>query len=197
MLKLKIPVDARSAPSRTPQPEEIEVVSFNGEYLAVIAESPQPDTVPVVRIGGVARTVVATAPAAGQCRVKVYNGRPLPLLEFHSSDDGLAGDCDYFRAGTDVTGLSFYLMIRHLQPLYTAYTSVAELAAAVPPSTDLDDPGYPGRVAYIQINGKAFPLKSDGAAWRNPLFLDPETGIIREMTMTEVGGSPYPDYVEV
>lgn len=161
--------DFRTLGSPTPVPEPIEVMYYNEEYVAPLAEVPDNGSPVTVLIGGNARTVVTGIPNPGECRIKTYGNSYLPLIEFHPNDNGLTGTVDYTRTGSILTDLHVKLEQEFNAPLITNYATVAALTAAVPPQSDSNTRGYPGDKALLTDGTQ---LVSDGTVWGIPGIID-------------------------
>lgn len=187
------PTDFRSVASRTIPAEAFEI---RGGF-ALLAESPADPNDPlypiVVTVGGGARTRVTGTPAAGQFRivttVSPYGTAWTPQLEFHASDEGLEGTCDYYRAGTILTRRWYEdALLPHLQPI-TGVADVATLEASYPATTDRTAPGYPGRIAFCDDGSSVY---STGTAWEEFGGPAKRTGLISEsVTFGATHGGEY------
>ncbi len=184
--RYKPPVNYRATPvSVSNEPIEVETTP-DGTY-GVIAETPHYDllTYPMtVTVGGVSRARVAGSPAAGQYRIlstTVYgsDGQPhteyLPVLEFHSSDNGLAGAVSYYRTGTVLTAQYLRMLRAFVQPI-CGYASFGALGAAYPAQSDPDIRGHDGDWALLTdgtmaavINGSWAIMVGGGAGGSSPI----------------------------
>jgi hypothetical protein len=168
-LPYKNPANYRGAPSRVPTPEAI---SISGG-LALLSEAPADPAAYAVTVvvNGGARTRVLTTPAAGQYRIQSQtiikaNGQAttewLPLLEFHSSDEGLTGTVDYYRVGTVLTAEWVESMMWLLSPI-TGVASISALQSTYPATSVMTAPGRPGRVAFLTDDSMYY---SNGSQWK-------------------------------
>lgn len=137
---------------------------------ALIAEAPadpaDAQTPVTVTVGGSARTRVTGAPSAGQYRFKtqvildagVERIEYLPVLELHSSDEGLAGTVTYYGTGTILTAEWWAAMRAFIAPV----VGVADFASLPAPSSDYYQRGFPGDIAILTNGTICF---SSGTVW--------------------------------
>lgn len=159
------PVNFRATPVRVGSPEAFTV---SGGF-ALLAEAPADPASygTIINIAGNVRNRVDVAPSAGQYRIltQTVTGSDLlphleylPVLQFHSSDEGLAGTADYYATGTILTAQFFAMLLAFLTPL-TGVANTGNLPAA---TMDPSERGRPGDVAFLADGSGYF---SDGSSW--------------------------------
>lgn len=163
----KLPVNYRAAAVHLP-PESF-TVSGGSALLAEAPIDPAQASI-AIYVAGSPRQRVEHDPAPGEYRLvmqTVYGPdgephvTPLPLLQFHASDEGLSGLADYYGSGTVLTAQFFAMLMAFLTPI-TGVANEAALADLYPPTSD---PTRRGRIGDIAFTADGSGYFSNGEKW--------------------------------